>query len=71
MNTVSFPPGSLHVRLHGTAPARSAPIPIPRELAAAWSHEPGPEARHDPRVKQAAAAVVLVLAIVAGAFVLA
>ena len=71
MNTTSFPSNSLYVRLHGTASAGANPIPIPRDLAVAWSPGVGSDRQHDPRVKYVAAAIVLVVAIVAAAFVLA
>ena len=71
MNTTSFPPDSLHARLHGTAPARAAPIPIPRDIAVAWSPQAISVERHDPRVKYVSAAIVLFVAIAAAAIVLA
>lgn len=70
MNTTPFPPSSLYVRLHGTAPDRTNPILIPRDLASAWTPGVGAEERHDPRVKYGAAAVVLLVAVAAAAFVL-
>ena len=71
MDTPTYPPSSLYVRLHGTAPARATPIPIPRDIAAAWAPEPGTDERHDRRVQYGAAAIVLIAAIVAAALVLA
>ena len=55
----------------GTAPARATPIAIPHELAVAWPPEAASEGRHNPRVQYGAAVVVLVIAILAAAFVLA
>jgi len=71
MNTTSFPPNSLYVRLNGTAPSRTAPIPIPRELGAAWSPEAGSDGRRDTCVKWVAATIVLFVAVAAVALVLA
>ena len=71
MNATSFPPNSLYARLHGTAPDHTTSIPIPRDLATAWSPGTGSEARHDPSVKYGAAAIVLVVAIGVAVFVLA
>ena len=70
MDTASFPPNSLYVRLHGSAPDHANPIPIPRELAATWTPGAGTEERHDPRAKYGAAVVVLLAAVAAATFVL-
>jgi len=71
MNTPTYPAKSLYVRLHGSAPAGATSIPIPRDIAAAWAPQSGPDERHDRRVQFGAAAIVLIGAIVAAAIVLA